>query len=239
MLVQRTAIRMAVAALSALALAATASPALGGGGPEDLVHGEEQQVGGIDRFVYDQEFNYWAVTALRSDGGKTRRLYLYADQQRETLLAKSNQGKKKTEFVVADSNHAPVPTTYFPVAGCRGLTCTIELDNDNDILSTGVPTAVDMTEEDVVKAVDVYLEDGVEFVLTVTGEGDGGLYLMQSDGAIESTWFQSRADAAAKSDRRGAGGSETIRVTGTGDWYGLILLNESGGGTYTLTKTIA
>ena len=65
------------------------------------------------------------------------------------------------------------------------------------------------------------------------------LYLMQSDAETSSTWYQGRADAAASSDQRGTGRTEKIRVTGTDDWYGLVLLNNSGSGTYTLTKAVA
>ena len=62
---------------------------------------------------------------------------------------------------------------------------------------------------------------------------------MQSDVDDESTWYQSRDDAVIKADKKAAGETEKITFTGTDDWHALILINNSGGGTYTLTKTVA
>lgn len=244
---------MAVAGLSALALVATATPALADadkvpgpsngsllshGAAVELLNGAEQTLSGKKKYVYDQEFIYWSAVAVRSEGGKPS-LSLFADQAGETLLTESKLKGKKTEFVVVDSNHATVPGTYYPRANSKDGDSTVELDNDAAILFDDDPLPIPMTESDVVIVTDVFLDLDVEYVLTVSGDGDAGLYLMQSDGALSSTWYQSRADAVAKSDKKDAGQTEKIKFTGTDDWYSLVLLNNSGGGTYTLTKTVA
>jgi hypothetical protein len=253
MFLRSTAMRVTVAGLSALAIAATASPALAGaakpsqpatgslqshGAAVTLVNGAEQTFSGSEKYSYDATFIYYSVVAVRSEGGKPS-LNLYADEANDTLLAKSNEKAKKTEFVVVDSNHAPVPSTYYPTAKSKGGESTIELDNDAVILFDDTPTAVTMTADDVVIAHDVFLDAGVEYKLSVSGGGDSALFLMQSDAADPDSYYMSRRDAVASADKKGAGKPETITVTGTGDWYGLILINNSGGGTYTLTKSLA
>jgi hypothetical protein len=251
MFLRKTALQLTVAGLAALALAATATPAFAAGpakpGPTitgtvsphgaatPLENGVEQTVSGTEKYVYDTEFIYWSATALRSEGGKPS-LSLYADEDGSTLLAKSNEKRKKTEFVVVDSNHAPVPTTYFPKATSKGGDSTVELDKDAVILFDDEPMDIPMSASDVVVVTDVFLEDGFEYTLQVTGSGDAGLYLMQSDAADSSTWYQARKDAIAKSDKKGPGKPESVSIAGTGDWYGLVLINNSGSGTYTLSK---
>lgn len=243
--------RLAVVGVCALALGAPAAQGLASpakpdsprtgtlspaGGATPLVNGVEQTLTGTEKYVYDQGVIYWSVVAVRSAGG-TPTLSLYAEESNKTLLAKSSQKRKRTEFVLVDSNHAAIPSSYFPTANSKGGASTVELDNDAEILFDDEPLPVALTESDIVKMVDVFLVDGTEYVLKVSGDGDAGLYLMRSDPATADTWYQSRADAVATADRKGPGKSEKITITGADDWYGLVLINNSGGGTYTLTKS--
>lgn len=49
--------------------------------------------------------------------------------------------------------------------------------------------------------------------------------------------IKSRAEALKSAFSAPAGGTETIAFTPTtSGWYGLIIVNESGGGTYTLQR---
>jgi hypothetical protein len=175
---------------------------------------------------------------VRSEGGLPK-LKLFADEALTTRLARSRLEGTATEFVVVDSNHAPTPGTYFPVAKSKDGESTIELDNDPMILFDDDPLDVPMTGSDVVIVTDVFLDLDVEYTLKVAGDGDSALFLMQSNAETSSTWYQSRADAVATADDKGAGKAEKITFTGTDDWYALVLINNSGSGTYTLTKTPA
>jgi hypothetical protein len=253
MFLRSTGLRVTVAGLVAFALAATASPAAADAVKPDrprtgtlqahgdailLENGVEQTLIGKRKYAYDQELIYWSAVAVRSEGGLPR-LSLFADPAREELLAKSRQEGTETEFVVVDSNHAPIPATYFAVARSKGGESTIELDNDAVILFDDDPMDVPMAESDVVIVTDVFLDLDVEYVLKVTGDGDSALFLMQSEAETSSTWYQSRADAVATADDKGVGMAEKITFTGTDDWYALVLINNSGAGTYTLTKSPA
>lgn len=171
--------------------------------------------------------------AVRSEGGKPS-ASLYADEANETLLASSNVRGTKTDCVAVDFNHPPTPGAYHPKVRSKAGDSPVELDNDLGILGDE-PIAVAMTESDVVISTDVFLEVGVDYVLSVKGAGDAALFLMLSDAADSSTWYQGRKDAAASADAKGASGREKITVIGTGDWHGLILINNSG--TYTVKKT--
>lgn len=249
--------RSTFAGAVALALAMTGSSALAGtdeaaktapaagtiqahGDATQLVHGVEQTVTGKEKYAYDTSVIYYSAVAVRSEGGKPT-LSLFADEANDTLLAKSSQQRKKTEFVVVDSNHAPVPSTYYPTVTSKGGESTVELDSDAQILSDGVPIAGTFSASDVVLVMDPLLQPGVEYTFSVASESDVEIYLLQSGGTAETSYL-SRADAVASADKRGAGKTEKITYTNTGadaDWFGFVVINKSGSGAYTVTKAVA
>ena len=123
-------------------------------GRSPLVHGVEQTLSDTGLYSYTTEFIYYSVVAVRSEGGKPS-VSLFSDESASTLLTASKQTKKKTDFVVVDSNHAPTGTTYYAVAKSKGGSSTIELDSDAVILFDDTPLALPMTASDVVVSTDV------------------------------------------------------------------------------------
>jgi len=263
--VRRTAAQLVAAGLTAALLAAMASPGLAGVGPDqsaqpanptkssapvagwaapigdatELLNGVEVTAPkGRTAYAYTQSVIYWSVTAARPDSGKPT-LWLYADEDNTDLLAESSTRGAKIEFVAVDTNHAPAPTTYFPTVRSKDGTSTVELDNAAGIIFDDNPDEFTLSADDVVIVTDVFLDDGVTYKLTVTGpaNGDPDLFVMRSAEAEEDSWYQARTDAFAKAGKRPAGEKEKITITGDGSWHGLVLIQQSGSGTYTVKKS--
>lgn len=236
--------RMTVAALSALALTATASPALAGG-PVTLVNGEEitQGAGGKDTYKYgDQGLLVWSVTGVRPDQGAEADLTVYADQANEFRLARSKKPGGAVDFVAVDLASTPATTHYPTVRSSGAASYTVELDRDVQTLGAA-PVTFTMTNDDVIHAINTDLDPGVTYKFKLTpgdGDQDGGLYLLESNPNNSETTYQARKEALASADKKGAGGTETITIVGgiSDRIYGLVLTNVSGSGTYTLTRTI-
>jgi hypothetical protein len=92
----------------------------------------------------------------------------------------------------------------------------------------------------VVAVRDVYLTAGVQETFKVTAGNagqDAELFVLGSN-ATSSTWIRSRANAAAAASGAGPGGAELIGYTApTSGWYGLVLVNKGGSGTYSVNRT--
>jgi hypothetical protein len=248
--------RFAITVGTALALASVSMPAdatpadrpglaTGNGtqaqlAPKELEHGVEQSVLGERKrkFVFDASVPHYSVVAVRA-GGSYPLIKLFADPDYETLLAESDEDRFHADFVVIDSRHVPVPTTYYPMVKSRHGDSMIELDSDAGILEVGEPLDMLMLGPDVVTANDVYLEEGVDYRISVKGDGNPTLSLMLG-GGTPGTSFMGVADAVAHEGNRGPGEAERIEVTGTGDWYAVIVFNQSsrGDGIYRLKAQV-
>jgi hypothetical protein len=207
-----------------------------------LKHGEELILPPSQRrkFQYDATVNFWSVVAVTD--APYNDLALYADKQNTELLAKSTEGKG-SEFIVVDSNHAPLPVTYYPtVTGDgSGPNYTIEIDSDGTQLGSQ-PLDVPMSNRDLVTIQDTALQAGATYRFTVSAEPDQNpsLYLMQSDRHDYRTWFQARHDNVAEANRLGPGEPESFTYKAPeGGWYAVVLVNVKGmgSGVYHITRT--
>jgi hypothetical protein len=101
-----------------------------------------------------------------------------------------------------------------------------------------------MGTSDIVVVRDLFLSTSVPTTVRVVpsnGTQDPELFLVGSNPADSTTWVRSRGFALASSSTGGPGAAEQLSFTsGTDDWYGLVLTNKAGSGTYTIyTDTTA
>jgi hypothetical protein len=206
-----------------------------------LEHGQELVLPPTRRqkFSYDVTNPYWSVVAI-SDA-RDYDLSLYSDPQNSMLLARSSE-TAGSEYVVVDSNHAPLPATYYPTVTGDGAgpNYTIEIDTDKSEL-TSAPLDVPMTNRDLVTIHDTLLRAGVKYTFRVSAEPDQNpsLYLMQSDRRDWRTWYQDRGQAVAQARQNPQGVPETFTYTAPrGGWYGVVLVNVKGlgSGVYRITR---
>ena len=100
---------------------------------------------------------------------------------------------------------------------------------------------IPMTTSDVVAVRDVNLAAGTATFKVTPGSvsQDAELFLVSSTSS-SSTWIRARNAAVASASATGANGVEQFSFTvtaATAGWYGLVLVNKSGSGTYTLTRS--
>lgn len=192
-------------------------------------------------YGYNTTSAYWSVVAVRSTGADYD-LSVYDDRAQTSLLATSAYGGSTIDFVAVDSNRRALGD-YYPrayVFSGSGNYQT-ELAQGTDILSAATSQPVTMGSGDVVVVRDVFLTAGVPVTFTASpgaGGQDAELFLMSSDAATASTWVRPRSAAVASASANGAGVAETFTYTPTvSQWYGLVLINKAGSGTYTLQRS--
>ncbi|MBB5868216.1 hypothetical protein F4553_001595 [Allocatelliglobosispora scoriae] len=189
-------------------------------------------------YGYNTGSNYWSVVAVRSTGADYD-LQLFDDRAQTVNLGTSTFGGTTIDFVAVDSNRRPLGD-YYPNAFAYSGTGNyqVELAQGFDVLGAATSQAIAMGTNDVVTVRDVSLTAGVPVTFTVSGAGDAELFLMSSDAATPATWVRGRPSAVATASAAGAGGTETFTFTPTvTQWYGLVLINKAGSGTYTLSRS--
>jgi hypothetical protein len=249
-------VRATIAFLAATVALSTALPAmaavkpapppsstdLGGtiGGVDGIVDITQQRVraysGLKQQFAYLNEIIYWSVTGVRlNEGAKSATLAFYADPDNTKLLATSDLPGTDIDFVAVDSNHADAPHIWYPTVTSKGTgTYDIQNDTDEGLLTCALTTQINLGQSDLIWISDSYVPDHIQATITLTGGGDAQIFVMQSKGGQEDTWYQSRAQAIASSD--GADGPESAEFLGRRDYYGIVVIQKSGAGPYQLTQ---
>ncbi|MFN8084272.1 MAG: hypothetical protein U0Q14_08580 [Dermatophilaceae bacterium] len=186
---------------------------------------------------------YWSVVAVRPTGTNDADLRLYDDYNQSVFLKGSTYGGAETDFVAIDSNRLAYGDFYPRInqySGTGGYKTV--LAQGSATLPVGT-SSVAMGVSNVVIVKDVYLTAGVRTTITVTpgvATQDAAVYLMGSTAGVASTYVQSRSAAVASAASYGAGLRETLTYTPTASgWYGFVLVNKAGGGTYTVVNTSA
>lgn len=182
---------------------------------------------------------YWSAVALRPQVGADHDLSLYDDRALTAPLSGSAYGGSTIDFVAVDSNRRPFGDYYPRVNRFAGSgPYQVELAQGSQVVSPG-STPIAMGAGDVVAVRDVFLGAGttttVRVAPTQSGQ-DPEVFLMASD-AGSSSWVRPRNTAVAGSSAAGAGGAEQFSYTAPASgWYGLVVLNKQGSGTYTVTR---
>jgi hypothetical protein len=196
-------------------------------------------------YVYNTTTNYWSVAAIRNPGADYD-LFLYDDYGEGSQLAASTYGGSTLDFVAVDSNRRAFGDYYARVYNYSGSTSNyqIELAQGSQQAKKGGAQpdvgsqVVTMGSSEVVAVRDTLQSAGVPmFVKLVPTNGgqDGAIFLLQSDPGNSATWVQGRPSAVASADSSGAGGSEAFSYTPAfSEFYGLVILNNSGSGNYNL-----
>jgi hypothetical protein len=191
-------------------------------------------------FGFNTNTIYWSVVAVRPSGTDYD-LTLFDDRAQTVNLGSSAFGGSTIDFMAVDSNRRALGDYYprafvFSGAGSYG----VQLAQGAQILSAATSTPVTMGSADIVAVRDTFLTAGVAVTISVTPANAGQdpeLLLMGDDPANAATFIRSRGSAVAASVIGAAGAAETLTYipTVTG-WYGVVVTNKSGSGTYTLTR---
>jgi hypothetical protein len=188
------------------------------------------------KFSYDNEIIYWSVTGIRPAAGlKKADLLLFGEGANKTQLAASKLTGTNVDFIAVDSNHATAPKTWYPTVVSKGSgKYEIQNDTNEGLLTCGLTMAVTMLPTDLITITDTYVARGVESTITANGGGEAQLFVMESRAGSEGSWYQGRGEALASS--QGAAGPEKVTFTGDGDYYGIVLVQNSGSGTYSISQ---
>ncbi|MBB4965537.1 hypothetical protein [Saccharothrix violaceirubra] len=189
-------------------------------------------------FGFTTTVAFWQVVAVRPDGGE-QNLELFDDRNQTRSLGTGNQPGADTEFIAVDSNRRALGD-YYPRVTQAGGAGGYRIE-----LAQGTTQLIDretfrMAAGDVVVVRDVLLHQGREVTIAVdpatTGQNPE-LYLVGSVPGQPDTYVRNRAQAVAQSTGGGAGATETITFTApsTG-FYGVVVINRSGGGSYELSR---
>jgi hypothetical protein len=187
--------------------------------------------------------NYWSVVAVRPPVGSTvdYDLDLFDDRPQSTLLASSADGGSRVDFVAVDSNRRALGDYYPRVRQFSGTgNYRVQLAQGGTTLPAATSQALTMGSADVVAVRDSFLTAGSSATFTVSssGTGDAELFVLGSKSGDSSTWVRGRGSALAGANAAGPGGLEQVTLTAPEDgWYGVVLVNKSGSGTYTLTRS--
>jgi hypothetical protein len=192
-------------------------------------------------YRFDTTPAFWSVVAAWSPPTGDVDLRLYDDKARTQLLGQSTFGTAQTDFIAVDGNHRPAGS-YFPSVNRYGGTGTYFVEFAQGLRTLGSsPASVPMAIDDIVAVFDAYLVAGVTYTITLTPDNaaqDGDLFLVGSSSADPSTWVRSRNSSLASSTSHGVGQAESFSFTpSVSDYYGVVVVNEAAGGTFTLTRT--
>ena len=191
-------------------------------------------------YGFNTSTNYWSVVAIRPNSVTDYDLTVFDDRGFGSLLGGSGLGAGAVDFIAIDSNRRAFGDYYPRVNVFSGSgNYDIQLAQGAQVLAPG-SSAIPMGFTDVVAVRDVFLTAGETTTFRATpnnGGQDAQLFIMGDDPATPSTFLQPRGLALAFSTSGGAGASEQLAFTApTSAWYGLVLVNASGSGTYTLTR---
>jgi hypothetical protein len=194
-------------------------------------------------FSFNTTSIYWSVVALRPPAGNDYDLQLYDDRPQGAFLNSSAFGGSTVDFIAVDSNLRALgdyyPRAQFFAGG--GGSYQLELAQGTNTIGVGTPVTVGMGTNNVAHVRDTFLTAGVAYTFRVTTSNaaqNPELFLMGDDPANAASFVAPRSFAVASSTAGGAGVAEqfTYTPTRTG-WFGLVLINASGNGTYTLTQS--
>ncbi|MFC3502761.1 hypothetical protein ACFOOK_17510 [Micromonospora krabiensis] len=191
-------------------------------------------------FGYSTSSPYWSVVALKPNSGDLD-LQLYDDRAQGAYLSGSAWGGTAVDFVAVDSNRRALGDYYPRVTNWSGGGgYRVELAQGSAVLNAG-SSAITMGTNNVVTVRDAYLTAGVPVTISVAATNvgqDAELFVLDSDPANSATWIRTRSGAVASATGGGAGATETVTVTPVRSaWYGVVVINKSGSGNYTLTRS--
>ncbi len=192
-------------------------------------------------FSFTTTTNYWSVVAMRG-GAADYDLDLFDDRPQATKLDTSSFGAGIVDFVAVDSNRRALGDYYPRVRQFNGGTGNylVQLASGNTTLPPATTQSISMGSGDIVAVRDTNLGIGqtATFTVTATGSGDAELFVMRSQAADPSTWVRARATALGTASAAGPGGTETVTVTAPeAGWYGLVIINRSGSGSYNVSRS--
>ncbi len=181
--------------------------------------------------------SYWSAVVIRP-GTSDYDLDLYSDPGLTTLLASSRYGTGVMDYVAIDSNRRADATYYPSVSQYAGTgTYGIEAVQGSTTLNAGSSTAT-MGTLGVASIRDSYQTSGVPVYVRVvpsSASQQGEVVLLGDDPATASTWVQGRSAAKAGSGVSALGQPFGFSYTpAVSEYYGLLLMNAAGSGTYTL-----
>lgn len=200
-----------------------------------------------DGYVYSQKWTSWAVAGVRSSATADYNLTLYADNNHNFPYASSGFPGATVDFVVGDYNHSRLGNEHIQITRVSGSTSDYRLQwkSGSEALQYGAGSfhAYDLVwpSADVVHAHDILIDGGATGgrdvtidVIDLSGAMDLGVALFKSDGA---EYYAAHANAVAKADAQGVGGTETIAYHASStDDYGLVVFNQNdSGGDYRIT----
>jgi hypothetical protein len=250
---------LGLAAAAAVLVTATSVPASAGAPTTNSTHSASKEAGALtdneplllpvpdgteDDFTIETKTVFWSVIAVSPDNRKGDvNLSLYSDEAHKKLIKDSTRGTTQTDFIAIDSNHNPLGQFYVQTYLKKGTgigNYRIEYAQGESIFDEDVEE-IPMAATDLVVVRDTFLLADHTYQITVvpsTQEQDPSLFLMWSRPKTENTWYRSRNNAIMAASAGVAGVTETITFTPeVSDWYGVVLINEAGDGTYTLSRT--
>jgi len=186
---------------------------------------------------------YWSVVAIRPPAGADYDLTLFDNLGQTTQLSVSNLGGSTVDFIAIDSNAGRRPLgDYYPrVAKFSGTgSFAVELGQGSLTLGAASSTQIVMGSTKVVAVRDTSLTANVPVTIKVTPSSatqDAELFIVNSVAGSPSTFIRARGAALKTASAKGPGLVETITFTPTtSGWYGIVLVNKAGSGTYTLAR---
>ena len=182
---------------------------------------------------------FWSVVALRPAPGTDEDLYLYGDAAQTNQLTASALNAGAVDFVAIDSNRQALGT-YYPrvVAASGNREYQIELAQGTNLLQAS--EQIPMATNDVVTVRDDCVDAGTVINLTATpsAAGQNGALFVMADTGNPAVPFQPRGLSVAESAAHAAGQPATLSYTAPAfGCYGVVLINQAGAGTYTLTSS--
>src|SRR5262249_22960974 len=116
----------------------------------------------------------------------------------------------------------------------------VQLAQGANSIGADASQSVTLGSNDVVAVRDTFINAGTTVTFkAIAGSGtqDAELFLMSSDPSNSATWVKGRPSASASASATGPGGTEQFTFTAPlSAWYGLVLVNKAGSGTYTLQR---
>jgi phage baseplate assembly protein gpV len=194
-------------------------------------------------YSFNTTTNYWSVVAVRPPTGADYDLTLFDNLSQTVQLSASSLGGSVVDFVAIDSNAGRRPLgDYYPrVTKFSGTgNFAVELAQGSLTLGAASSTQIVMASTKVVAVRDTNLTANVPVTIKVTPSSatqDAELFIVNSVAGVPSTFIRGRSAALKTATATGPGGVETITFTPTtSGWYGVVLVNKAGSGTYTLTR---
>ncbi|MEU7478336.1 hypothetical protein AB0A63_20290 [Lentzea sp. NPDC042327] len=193
-------------------------------------------------FSFNTTTNAWSVVALRSPAGADYDLRVY-DDKAQTVQKGASLAAGVVDFVAINSNSGTTPLgDFYPRVNASSGTggYSLELAQGSTTLPAASAQSIAMSSTKVVAVRDTSLTAGVPVTIKVTpgsASQDAELFLVGSVAGQSATYVRSRTSVAAGAAVGGPGAVETITFTppATG-WYGVVLVNKAGSGTYTLQR---